>query len=234
MRLRSGIDVIDQLEDELNAPLPEFVTSLAAARRDAAALRVSPTTRNFGDLPEFGMVRRLLCQGAGIAELETIGRLTGVEQVQLTDVKARDLRALSGLSHLKILTVSVSSQLESLAGVETLRDLQLLSVWNVPTLASIDALASLNELRVVMLSGGMYQPMRVPSLAALRSLSKLAKLHLSSVQVTDGRLDPLAGLVGLRRLQLPLHFRRDGFEQLERALPDADGDWRALWRSGAR
>jgi hypothetical protein len=61
-------------------------------------------------------------------------------------------------------------------------------------------------LRIVFLAGGMYHPMRIPSLQPLSKLERLVKLSLSSVRVADRSLGPLLNLHALRRLDLPLHF----------------------------
>ena len=113
----------------------------------------------------------------------------------------------------------------------------MITTWTTPRLSSIDALEPLRELRIVFLAGGMYKPMRIPSLRPLAGLHGLVKLHLSGVRVADRSLRPLAGLTTLRRLNLPLHFPAEEFAMLELALPQADGNWRDLWRryaTGAR
>ncbi|HEX8944627.1 MAG TPA: hypothetical protein VF785_15925 [Gemmatimonadaceae bacterium] len=234
MRIRSGIPEVDRLEDERATPSPGLAASLDEVPTDAEALTISRKTRRLAALTERPFLRRIIAKGVGEKELEHIGRVAGLEQLALTATTSRDLRTLAGLSQLRILSVSVSSRLESLDGIATLANLQMVSTWHTPKLTSIEALASLRQLRIVFLSGAMYKPMRLPSLRPLSELEHLTKLHLSSVRVADGSLEPLSRLTRLRRLDLPLTFRRGEFEMLERVLPNAQGRWRLQWRHFAR
>jgi hypothetical protein len=111
-----------------------------------------------------------------------------------------------------------------------LTQLQVVRTWNTPMLRSIDALAELRNLRIVFLAGGMYRPMRIPTLQPLSELEHLVKLSLSNVRVSNSSLRPLVNLHALRRLDLPLHFPLEEFAMLEQALPEATGQWRDLWR----
>ena len=230
MRIRSGIPEIDRLEDECAAQAPPLVASIDDVLVDAESAQISPKTHGLARLAERPNLRRLIASGVGDSELQHFARLSLLEQLELTDPRVSDLRMLTGLSQLRLLSVSVGPSLRSLDGIEKLAKLELISTWNTPTLQSIDALARLRDLRVVFLSGGMYKPMRIPSLRPLAALDHLMRLSLSSVRVTDGSLKPLTRLTSLRRLDLPLSFPSDQFAMLERALPEAAGMWRELWR----
>jgi hypothetical protein len=230
MRLRSGISEIDQLEDRHAEPAPALAVSLDDVPRDAHTIRISRKTRGLAGLSGYPNLRHIMARGAGDAELEHIGRVATLEHLQLGAPTCSDLRALNRLSALRTLSVSVGTRLGSLEGIEGLAQLRMVMTWTTPRLNSIDALESLRELRIVSLSGGMYEPMRIPSLRPLAGLHSLIKLHLSGVRVADRSLRPLAGLTTLRRLNLPLHFPAEEFAMLEYALPQAEGNWRDLWR----
>jgi len=230
MRIRTGILEIDRLEDESGAPSPPLVKSIDDVPTDAEAVQISAKTRGLADLAARPRLRRVVARAFGDAELEHVGRIATLERLELAGPTSRDLRALRGLSQLRILNVSVAARLESLDGIEKLTQLQVVGIWRTPKLRSIDALAALHELRIVFLAGGMYRPMRIPSLQPLSGLDRLVKLSLSSVRVTGHSLRPLLTLNALRRLDLPLHFPLEEFAMLEQALPDATGQWRDLWR----
>ena len=230
MRVLSGIPEIDKLEDEIALRGPALVGSVDQLPPNIEAIQISAKTRGLDKLSDLSALRRVVARGIGDAELEHIGRITALEQLELAGPTSRDLGALQNLSGLRILSISNGSRLESFAGIENLRRLQLLSSSNTPKLASIDAIGSLANLRILFLAGGMYKPIRIPSLRPLSSLDRLLKLVLSNVRVDDCSLGPLAGLKSLRRLSLPLYFAAEEFMMLERNLPDALGDWRILSR----
>jgi hypothetical protein len=237
MRVRSGIAEIDQLEDVHAQPAPALALSLDDVPRDAYKIRISRKTRGLAALADYPNLRHIMARSAGEAELEHIGRVPTLEHLQLGAPTCVDLRVLSRLSELRTLSVSVGTRLESLEGIEGLAKLRMVTTWTTPRLSSIDALEPLRELRIVFLAGGMYKPMRIPSLHPLAGLDSLIKLHLSGVRVADCSLRPLAALTTLRRLNLSLHFPVEEFAMLELALPQADGHWRDLWRryaAGAR
>lgn len=233
MQLRTGIFELDVLLDELHAPLPEAVRSVDDIPLEAEAAHISRATRGLERLVERPRLRRVVAKRMREAELEQIGRVATLEHVELVGLRTRDLRPLTGLRRVRILQLSTSTSLESLAGIERWMHLQLLSAWNTTGLRSIDALRGLRELRYVSLSGGMYKPIRLPSLDALAGVAGLMKLSLSSVRVADRSLRPLGGLRALQRLDLPLHFTGPEFRWLEEALPAAAGNWRGLWRTMA-
>ena len=233
MRVLSGIPEIDKLEHEIALPAPELVGSVDQLLPNIEAVQISAKTRGLDKLSDHSALRRVVARGIGDNELEYIGRITWLEQLELAAPTSRDLGALQNLSGLRILSTSNGSRLESFAGIENLRRLQLLSSSNTPKLASIDVIGSLADLRILFLAGGMYKPIRIPSLRPLSSLDRLLKLVLSNVRVDEGSLGPLAGLKSLRRLSLPLYFAAEEFMMLERSLPNALGDWRDLWRGQA-
>jgi hypothetical protein len=228
VRIITGIAEIDELTGRLTDSHP-LVESLEELTSEVRSLTISPKTRGIDRLGEM-QVRSLVGRGVRDRELAQIGRVTGLEELQLTDLRTNDLRALAGLHDLRILTLSACARLESLAGIEGATRLELLSVWSAPKLRSIDAVASLPALRVVFLSGGMYRPIRVASLQPLANATQLVSLRLSSLRVRDRSLAPLHGLRRLRRLALPSYFPASEFTALALALPDAMGNRRASRR----
>jgi hypothetical protein len=230
---RSISPKVDALWNELTEPRPSTAGSIEEIPHDAVAADVTRKTRGLPHLEERSNLRRLIARNLGDAELRFVGQLRGLERVDLLGTTVANLRALSSLSHLRILKISANSRLVSLEGIDALGDLRLLSAWHVPKLRSIDAVAGLRELRVLFLAGGMYAAVQIPSLDPISGLQHLTSLTLSNVRVSDRRLVPLAQLTQLRNLDLPLRFPPEEFEMLEDALPQAKGRWRSLWRSWA-
>lgn len=223
---RCGIPEIDRLEDELAHKTPRLVLSLDDVPKNAGTLQISGKTRGLERLVDYTSLRRIVARGVGDRELEYIGRVTALEQLELADPKTPDLKALQRLSRLRLLSISNSARLMSLDGIESLSQMQLLSASNTTRLTSIDAIASLLNLRILFLAGGMYRSMRIASLRPLAGLIKLVKLVLSNIGVADRSLRPLAGLKNLRLATIPRYFPAVEFAMLERELPDATGNWR--------
>jgi hypothetical protein len=231
VRVLSGIPEIDELEDRLAQPLPARVTSIDRVPAGATGIEISRRTRGLEHLARYSSVRRVVARSVGDEELEQIARIAPLENLELVDLKSGNLSALQPLSHLRILSISNSARLLSLDGIEGMGKLQLLSASNAQRLASIEAVASLRDLRVLFLAGGMYRSMRIPSLRPIARLNQLVKLVLMNVGVADRSLSPLSGLKNLRRLTLPRYFPAEEFAMLERELPEAEGDWRAAFKS---
>lgn len=230
MRVLTGIAEVDQLLAELEVPFPDLAPSIDDIPLGAEVARISANTRGLGELPTRRQIRRISAHSIGERELQLIGLVAGLEQLQLYGSTMRDLRALSQVTSLRTLRISVNARLTSLDGIESLTNLQLLSIWSAPKLSSIDALASLADLRVLFLSGTTYGHIKVPSLRPLSNARRLLHLTLSGVRVKDQSLHPLAALGSLRVVELPLRFPPEEFRMLESALPDARGKWREQWR----
>jgi len=90
---------------------------------------------------------------------------------------------------------------------------------------SLEPLRALDQLRFLWLSGTMWTAMRVDSLAPLGPLSRLERLILSNVRVRDRRLAPLLGLSRLTEIRLPKFFPAEEVAALRRAFPSAKGPW---------
>ena len=124
-------------------------------------------------------------------DLSVFSNLTQMESLLLRRTTsqplctAQDLSALSGLTHLRRLVISVSG-LGSLTGVEGMKDLEELEVNMVDaTLTDLTPLRDLTKLRTLVLSVGGNPPDRL-NLEALRGLSELETVSISpSQRVTD-------------------------------------------------
>ena len=230
MRVLTGISEVDQLLAELDEPLPDTAPSIDAIPLGAEVARVSANTRGLDELATRRQLRRISAHSVGERELQRIGQVAGLAQLELYGSTMRDLGALRELTSLRTLRISVNARLTSLDGIESLTNLQLLSIWSAPKLSSIDALASLGDLRVLFLSGTMYGHIKLSSLRPLSNARRLLHLTLSGVRVKDQSLHPLAALGSLQVAELPLRFPPDEFRMLESALPDVRGKWREQWR----
>src|SRR5438270_5087998 len=94
VRVLSGIPEIDKLEHELALPAPELVGSVDQVPPNIEAIQISAKTRGLDKLSEHSGLRRVVARGIGDTELEHIGRITTLEQLELVAPTSRDLGAL--------------------------------------------------------------------------------------------------------------------------------------------
>ena len=120
-------------------------------------------------------------------DLSVFSNLTQMEALLLrratsqTLCTAQDLSALSGLTNMRRLVISVSG-LDSLTGVENMKNLEELEVNMMDaTLTNLSPLAGLSKLRTLVLSVGGNPPGPL-SIEALRGLSELETVSIAPGQ----------------------------------------------------
>lgn len=113
-----------------------------------------------------------------------------------------DLTAFRPPPGLETLTVWQSNKLLSLDGVEAARDLQVLVLNDNGKLQGLEPLTALRKLRLLSITGGIWNKQKTAGLGALAGLEALRELQLRGI---DGRgidLAPVAQIPGLERLDL--------------------------------
>lgn len=159
----------------------------------------------------------------GWRNLRVLGRLTGLERLELIEFAMANLRAFHGLARLR--TLALMGRMDSLAGIESLgaledvwlrgrvvRDLEPLA--ELPRLRTLelvypDAVSNfepigrLRELRKLkILLGDNTDVGALPSISFLAPLEHLEEVEILNVDIADQRLDPLFELPRLTRVML--------------------------------
>jgi hypothetical protein len=130
------------------------------------------------------------------------------------------LDALENLRHLRVLRLGSSTRVES---IEPLLALERLQVLNLEALTRIDDLAPLGELTgltALAVQGSIWTDWKVQSLQPLASLRSLGRLSLIGLKPADKSLAPLAGLVQLAELDVPLQYPLSELALLAARLPE--------------
>lgn len=188
--------------------LPETLSELGVHRAVLAGL---------ADLKRLSRLRHLVLEGclpkdsleplAGMAQLvrlranarggwQSLGVLTGLEEVSAIQPRLTNLRAWRSWSRLRALTLTGSG---------------------VGSLAGMEAFTALERLRLVM--------MGIDDLSPLAGLPRLAEIELTGLaHVRD--LGPLRTLPSLRRLTLEDSDVGTAVADLRRARPDVEVAWR--------
>lgn len=146
--------------------------------------------------PEIGKLtglQSLDLRNTQITDLAPLAGLTGLRRLNLFNTRITDLASLAGLTGLQVLDLRFSfiSDVAPLAGLTGLQRLGLdySQITDLTPLAGLTGLLSLNL--------GFT---RITDLTPLAGLTGLQSLALDKTQITD--LAPLAGLTGLQRLFL--------------------------------
>lgn len=145
-------------------------------------------------------VKHLLCQGAGITDLSSIGDLANLEELYLQDNRLSSLDTLPLLPRLKRISVA-GNGMTSLRGIERAPNLQELQA-NLNRINDLSGVQHLHQLRVVGLMKN-----RLKGITEFAGLSELQDIVLNYNQVTD--ITPLANKPALEKLQVYANNVRD-------------------------
>jgi hypothetical protein len=174
-------------------------------------------------LPTLGTVKVLWFHGKVSQEMfEAACAMPGLEGLYVKWSGITTLAPLAGhasLSHLHIGGAPSATGLEALGSLPALVDLEL---HNVRAAADPGFLAGLPTLRSLELAGDLNSSkwLTLESLAPLAALVGLEQLRLLAIRVADGRLSPLAALPRLQWLTLCNGFRMEEIAWLAGRRPD--------------
>jgi hypothetical protein len=196
---------------------------LAHTPADARYARVRARGRNAARLAELGGLQGLWAAGCTDRALREIGRLSGLRELFLLDEpRVTSLDPLLGLTGLGFAYIHLPGRvdLRPLQALPALRYLYL-HAEHLREFSPLACLTQLNSLHVVPHSV-------VETFAPLRVLANLRHLSVWFQRVRDGSLAPLAGLRGLRSLEMHVHdLPLEEFARLAAALPRTAGSFRA-------
>jgi hypothetical protein len=163
----------------------------------------SPAERYLPILSGLKTLRYLYLGNASQAAVDAFGSVTTIEDLVLVDARNVDsVRALTSLPRLEWLALSDPRPLDRL-----------------------DDLAAAQRLRGLGVGGGMWNAMKVDTLAPLAELPELEVLQMVNLRVADGSLAPVARLRRLRDLGIPNFYRLEEFARVAAALPNVNAHW---------
>ena len=182
------------------------------------------------DVSMFGSLTSLWLSGAPEQVCRTVGGMRSLRRLVVHDWRAADLRPLSALASLQSLVITRSSRLKALAGIEHLKNLEILILFDNCGYKSINELADLSKLKTLCLEGGFSKLLQLETFEPLSLLSNLERLRLASVRVADKSLMPLRSLGNLREVFVAKTFAADQLRGLAAALPLAKGEFLDSYR----
>jgi hypothetical protein len=215
---------------------------VSPADREHLIIRETPIDREI--LSQHQAAWKISIDGRKCSEqdLRALSMLPHATHVRLTGMRGT-LGALADLPHLQDLHLIDPHALD---GLTKLRQLTSLTVYCFPKIHSLTPIASLTNLRSLLLSTPPgYDASRkcheVDSLDPLEHLQNLERLTLRGVLPARGRLNPLRTLKRLHQLAIThvYTFGIEDYARLARALPNTSGHclrpyYEAHWAGSCR
>lgn len=201
---------------ERAADIPEEATFAGLGREKAShrgiAARKSLTT--------------LFAASVDQAYLDEICQLDALEYLWLGwPVTARDLSGLTRLPRLRFLKLDSPRNVTDFTPLAAMPAIERLFVENAKHMAALDWLAPLRvRLTALGIEGSMWTMQKIPSLAPLAGF-RFEALCLTSVQLADKDLTPLADCPNLAFLSCARFAPKPQFDALKALRPDIRCQW---------
>jgi len=160
------------------------------------------------------------------ADLYAVAARPDVTRVKIFGLK-QSIGPMTMLAALRELDLTDPATLD---GLDELQQLESLTLYAFPRIASLEPIGALTNLRRLLLStppgyDASRKHYEVDSLEPLARLSNLESLTMRGIAPKSGRLDPIRRLTGLRHVDIT-HVSMFGladYAQLAAALPAAEG-----------
>ncbi len=146
-------------------------------------------------------------------------KLTNLVGLNIKWSNVKTLDNINNLKHLKYLRIGSLAQIESIAPLIGLTNLEVLVIENFKKISHFSLLSSLTNLRFLTIEGGMYTKQKVDSFEPISDLTDL--IYFSSLMTTckDKRIDPILKLKNLRTLNWGFDLSKGDMVRLKKELP---------------
>lgn len=203
------------------SPIP-YAQNLADVPRTASDLAINGTTKNLHLLKTWPVIDRLWLLGVNQREWDAIAPEINPRMLKVYQMRVADLSLLGAMTRLEELCLNWNTKALSLAGLEHLRGLKTLAIYDFPKVQSLSPLSALVGLKILDLQGGMWKPLKLDSLEPLGVLTGLEQLRLINLKVADDGLAALCTLRGLRQLVVSNQFPTEAYAHLSVCLRDVE------------
>jgi len=190
----SGIYSLKELNYlSLEGRTPSLDFSRFPRLRTVALGKVSPILHR--DLENGKTIRKLALTAPKVASLAILEKLPVLQALGLSFTSIHDLSFASGAQGLRRLSVVACNSLQSVQGIEFLKDLLVLSIEQAKVLSDVSTLAHCFTLRTLVLK----ECPNIKTLEPIRGLPNLETVGLmQTTNVKDGNLEPLLSLPKLQ------------------------------------
>ena len=154
-------------------------------------------------LPTLDHVRWLWLDSCVPQELfDAACQMPNLEGLEVSYSRIKNLDALPGASSLRHLRLGMSAQIKSIEPLAAITSLESLGLENLKRITDLTPIGGLSALKTFSFSGGLWAIQKAESLEPLAGLKSLELLLLFSFQSCDESLRPLAALKSLTKLRL--------------------------------
>jgi Leucine-rich repeat (LRR) protein len=209
---------------QLKAPT-ELLSDLSIKGLDVTTVSVYGNAAHFNRLLEFKHLKYLWLSGVNAKSMATVAKLSDLQTLVIHDYRLPDLTNLAGLLSLHSLSIAGSPRIKSISGLEKLKQLQTLILFDCAGFHDLAPLSELSNLHTLCLEGGFSKSLSIDSLVPISGLTSLHSLRLASLRTSDSSLAPLRSLQNLRTAFICKAFPSSEFARLATDLPFARGEF---------
>ncbi len=203
---------------------------LLDAPADAKCLTVTRNDRNWESIFDFGDLRELTLHEPSQCQLMALAKLPQLHSLRITHARPKSLDTLSGIESLKELVLEYVSGFDDLGPVGKLPNLQSLHIENLRRVRDFNGLALSRSLKYLSIDGTLDWKQPIHDLEFLASMESLEFLGLANVRI-QAPYPVFSPLRSMRKLkivkitQFAVELREFAFLQASR--PDVEGAIRA-------
>ena len=198
---------------------------LESVPSDATAVCAFGRSKGLALLRSLAGLQRLWLSGVVERVWSTVQSLSLLRELVIHDYRAASLAVMPEFPALEVLALSGSPKLRSLDGLQRYGQLRQLILFDCCNYGDLRPLRTLSRLDTLCLEGGFSKQLRVDSLEPLSGLVRLKRLRLASIRVGDRSLRPLASLRKLESVFIARTFPANELRHLADALPGARGEY---------
>lgn len=145
-------------------------------------------------------------------------------KLRFYEMRVSDLSLLRQIGDISHLAIEWNTKLTDLSPISFLKSLRLLKLVDTPKAQDLSPIQDCQEVRHIEFSGGIWNKNTAANLASLASLPELRSLILLNLKLDSGGLRPLAGCKKLEQLTLSNQFPTEDYAYLSVCLPNTQCD----------
>jgi hypothetical protein len=199
---------------------PQFTDDLANVDISSTELLIRGKTKNIKRLKSFSNLIKLWIYTVNQKEFDAILNLVNPKMLHIYEMRVEDLSAISSLTNLEVLGLEWNTKANNLWDLSNNTYLKSLSIKDFSKLNDINPLQNKKSLEILILSGGVWNTLKLNSLEPLRFLSDLKYLGLSNIKVLDESLEPISFIKGLQELEISNQFSTEEYARISVNLPN--------------
>jgi len=145
-------------------------------------------------------------------------------KLRFYEMRVSDLSPLRQVGDITHLEIEWNTKIVDLSPISSLTSLRSLKLEDTPKAQDLSPIQECQEIRHIEFSGGIWNKNTAINLSSLASLPELRSLILLNLKLDSGGLRPLAACKKLKQLTLSNQFPTEDYAYLSVFLPDTQCD----------